>query len=147
MTKIIISKEKYSELFAMISHPVLGVEMGAFEVSVMESKTLVGTVLDMIWWKLIPGVKIKVKWPCGEIVAGPGPSDPRWRDWGGAAYIKFPSADPNDHYRPWLEKNVGKQGWDWDWKIVDRDLSTDQLTIKFRLGKEQYASIVGIMWT
>jgi len=117
------------------------------EVSVMECKTLVGTVLGMIWWKLIPGVKIKVKWPYGEIVAGPGPSDPGWRDWGGAAYIKFPSAGPNDHYRPWLEKNVGKQGWDWDWKIVDNDMSTDKLTIKFRLGKEQYASIVGIMWT
>lgn len=110
----------------------------------MENKTL----LDWIWWKLMPGVKIKVKWPRDEVVAGPGLSDPRWRDWWGvAAYIKFPSADPNDHYRPWLEKNVGKQGWDWDWRIVDKDdMSTDKLTIKFRRGKEQYASIVGVMW-
>ena len=115
----------------------------------IESKPLVEMLLNNIWWKFMPGVKIKVKWPCGEVVAGPGPSDSRWHDWGGAAYIKFHSADPNDHYRPWLEKNVGKQGWDWNWKIVDKDndMSTDKLTIKFRRGKEQYASIVGVMWS
>ena len=42
----------------------------------------------------MPGVVINVRWPKGMIVAGPGPEDPRWKDWGGAAYITFESATP-----------------------------------------------------
>lgn len=28
--------------------------------------------------------------------------------------------DPNDRLRPWLEKNAGKQGQDWDW-VLSKD--------------------------
>jgi hypothetical protein len=53
----------------------------------------------MFWWKFVPGITITVIWPNGEI------SD-----------STLTSSDPNDHYRPWLEENVGKQHWDWDWR-------------------------------
>jgi hypothetical protein len=72
-------------------------------------------IVQKLWWRFMPGVIINVKWPKGMIIAGPGPEDPLWFDYGGAAYIKFESADPNDHYRPWMEKHVGKQGRDWNW--------------------------------
>ena len=102
---------------------------------------------DKLWWRFMPGVAINVKWPKGMIVAGPGPEDPRWHDWGGAAYITFESADPNDHYRPWMEKNVGKQGRDWNWGLAGNDTSENRLTIKFRKSKEQYATLAAIMWS
>ena len=58
------------------------------------------------------------------------------------------SADPNDHFRPWLEQNVGRQGWDWDWRISDitadngqGTIGVDTLDIKSRWGREQYATM------
>jgi len=102
---------------------------------------------DKLWWRFIPGVVINVAWPTGMIVAGPGPEDPRWHDWGGAAYITFESADPNDHYRPWLEKHVGKQGWDWNWGMADRDATDNRLTIKFRQKHAQWATMAALMWS
>lgn len=95
----------------------------------------------------MPGVVVNVKWPRGRIVAGPGPKDPRWRDWGGAAYITFESADPNDHYRPWLEQHVGRQGWDWNWSMANRDATENRLTIKIRQKHAKYATIAAIQWS
>lgn len=104
-------------------------------------------IWEKLWWRFVPGVVINVKWPRGEIVAGPGPNDPRWRDWGGAAYVRFESADPNDHYRPWLEKNVGRQGWDWNWGLAGDDIAKGHLTIKIRQSKSEYATMAGLMWS
>ena len=101
-----------------------------------------GTI-DTFWWKLVPGVEIEVKWPRGEIVIDE--SMPQW-DWtvGPSKYI-VESADPNDHYRPELERLVGIQKWDWDWKVNPNNL--DILTIKFRKGKAKYASYFALKWT
>jgi hypothetical protein len=74
-----------------------------------------------LWWALIPGTVISVKWPRG------------WTDIDHLGN-QFNSSDPNDHYRPWLEKNVGRQGWDWDW---DWKVGNDCLAIKFRKGKRE----------
>jgi len=41
------------------------------------------------------------------------------------------SSDPNEHFREWLESNVGKQGWDWDWRVGPTS-SPDEVWIKFR---------------
>jgi hypothetical protein len=100
---------------------------------------------NAIWWKLMPGTKIKVRWPVGDIVITE--DDPRW-DWllGPSRYI-VQSADPNDHYRLWMEQNVGKQGWDWDWAMTDNDLAENRLTIKFRRGREQHAMMAAMNWT
>ena len=92
-----------------------------------------------LWWYCMPGTTVTVNWPSG------------WTE-GDHLGNQIQSADPNDHFRPWLETNVGKQGWDWDWrmgKITGAQgsgngqtiLSCDTLTIKFRKGKEKYASL------
>ena len=104
-------------------------------------------ILQKLWWRFVPGVVINVRWPSGVIVAGPGPEDPRWHDWGGAAYITFESADPNDHYRPWMEQHVGRQGWDWNWGMADRDATDNRLTIKIRQRHARYATIAAMRWS
>lgn len=50
------------------------------------------------------------------------------------------SSDPNEWYREWLEKNVGSQGWAWDWRIAepvpnenaDGTINETRLTLRFR---------------
>ena len=102
--------------------------------------------IKALWWKFMPGVKIIVKWPTGW-------TDPV--DAAGGGHIQIQSADPNDHYRPYLEEHVGKQGRDWDWRIaplnsmwignVPREVN-DALEIKFRKGKDKYASYCSLKW-
>lgn len=102
-------------------------------------------LINKLWWRLMPGTTIKVRWPVGPITITE--SDPRW-DWtvGPSQYV-VESADPNDHYRMDMEKNVGKQGWDWDWTMMDDDINKNVLTIKFRRGKELWASYFVLKWT
>ena len=83
--------------------------------------------INKLWWKFMPGTIIKVKWPRGAIVYD---TDPGW---------VLQSADPNDHYRPWLERHVGRQGWDWDWRIgqvatTNGERDTIRIKIIFILG-------------
>ncbi len=101
---------------------------------------------ERLWWRFVPGVIINVRWPTGLITAGPGPEDPRWVDYGGAAYVTYESADPNDHYRPFMEKYVGRQGWDWNWGMQDNDIAENRLTIKFRQAKREWAIIAALKW-
>ena len=82
------------------------------------------TITEVLWWKFMPGTIITVKWP-----------------------VDSESSDPNDHYRPWLEQNVGKQNWDWNWRIKIGLFSQDDgVVIKFRKGKEDCASMASLKW-
>lgn len=100
--------------------------------------------MNWIFWYLMPTVEIKLRWPVGEITVGP--DDPGW-DWTlGATYQSYMSADPNDHYRPWLEQNVGRQSWAWDWKIIDNDASANCLTLRVRQDKAKYATMAAMRW-
>lgn len=83
-----------------------------------------------LWWKLVPGKIISVPWPAGWT-----PAD----ELGNSVN----SADPNDWFRPWLTKNVGRQCWDWNWDLGNFDAydGRGELLVKFRLGKTQYASM------
>jgi hypothetical protein len=58
------------------------------------------------------------------------------------------SLDPNDHYRAWLEDNVGKQGWAWDWRIHNSipyySDSEDLLAIRFR--KPEHATMFALRY-
>ena len=91
----------------------------------------------------MPGKEVTVRWPVGWVVLHEDPD--------GSA-VSVDSADPNDHYRPWLEQNVGRQGWDWDWKLgaiaaeSPGVVGFDTLVIKFRKGKEKYATISAMRW-
>lgn len=101
----------------------------------------------------MPGVTIEVPWPTGHIVVND--QDPRWCDMGGAVWVDLGySADPNDHYRPWLEEHVGRQGWDWNWRIGNiappppgLGKTKDTLIIKFRRAKEKHATIAALRWS
>lgn len=107
-----------------------------------------GGVINALWWKFMPGAKVTVKWPTGwtrPVTAA------------GGGFIQMESADPNDHFRPWLEENVGRQGWDWDWRIGKITgaqgsgngpivLASDTLTIKFRQARRKYATMFKLIW-
>jgi hypothetical protein len=62
-------------------------------------------ILSMLWWKFMPGTEIEVRWPFGWVILD---------DDGAGNQTSAESADPNDHYRPYLEKHVGKQCIDWN---------------------------------
>ena len=102
-------------------------------------------VWNRFWWKYVPGVYVTVKWPVGPLIVDY--NDPRWVDLGGAVWIRIDSADPNDHYRLWMETNVGRQGWDWDWDLIDNNVAENRLTIKFRKSKARWATLCGLMWS
>ena len=96
-------------------------------------------IKDKLWWRFIPGVIINVAWPNGPIVKefiDQYKTDEQWL-----------SADPNDHYRPWMEKYVGKQGWDWNWGVCIKDVSENRLTIKIRRMHAKYATIAALWWS
>lgn len=82
------------------------------------------SLLEQLWWRFMPGVTITVRWP---------------RD--------VESSDPNDHYRPWLEQHVGRQGWDWNWRLFGNNAADDQLTIKIRRQHARYATIASMRWS
>ena len=72
------------------------------------------TVPEAIWWRWMPGEEFNLPWPSGEVTVTE--NEPGW-DWTlGTVKQTVQSSDPNDHYRPWLEKNIGRQGWDWQWR-------------------------------
>ena len=98
---------------------------------------------EKIWWRFMPGVIINVAWPKGKVKVGPSHRD--GYSGYGPEFEYVDSADPNDHYRPWLEEHVGKQGWDWNWG--GKDVSLNRLTIKIIKSKAKYASYFAIKWS
>lgn len=92
---------------------------------------------EWLFWKYGKGPTISVKWPVGPISVPNGDNTGMLTE----------SADPNDHYRPWLEKNVGKQNRDWVWGLRDNNVTENRLTIKFRKSKAMYASVATLLWT
>ena len=85
----------------------------------------------------MPGVVINVRWPRGWVVL---------HDDGQGGQTSVDSADPNDHYRPWMEKHMGRQGWDWNWGMADRDATDNRLTIKIRQKYAEHATIAALKW-
>ena len=95
-------------------------------------------IIDKLWWRLMPGVVINLPWPKGWVILHEDPDGSK---------VSAHSADPNDHYRPWLEEHVGRQGWDWNWGMADRDATDNRLTIKIRQKYAGYATIALLRWT
>lgn len=102
-------------------------------------------IREKLWWRFMPGVVVNVAWPKGLIKVGPGHRD-GWSGYG-PEFEYIDSADPNDHYRPWMEQHVGQQGWDWNWGMGDRDASDNRLTIKIRRKHQEHAIIAKLMWS
>jgi len=100
---------------------------------------------EKLWWRFIPGVIINVRWPRGQVKVGPSHRE----GWSGCGeYFEYiNSADPNDHYRPWMEQHVGRQGWDWDWRVGPSvDETKNYLTIKIRRKHAEYATMAAMKW-
>ena len=93
---------------------------------------------EKLWWRFMPGVVINVKWPSGWVVLHEAHDGSK---------VSTESADPNDHYRPWMEDNVGRQGWDWNWGMADRDATDNRLTIKIRQKHAKYATLAALRWS
>jgi hypothetical protein len=104
---------------------------------------------DRIYWRLVDYVEIDAKWPTGVIAVDP--NHPGWYDCG-ATWVEIESSDPNDHYRPFLEQWIGRQGWDWDWHLawhgrnIESGVETGRLTIRMRRKHAIYASHIALMW-
>lgn len=95
-------------------------------------------IIDQLWWRFMPGVVINVKWPKGYVVLHESPD---------GSMVSTESADPNDHYRPWMEQHIGRQGWDWNWGMSGNNVSENQLTIKICKRKAKYATIAALKWS
>jgi hypothetical protein len=97
-----------------------------------------------LWWYLVPGTTIKVRWPRGEVKVGPSHRE----GWSGVGeYFEYVhSADPNDFYREELERLVGRQGIHWDWGLSGNDAADDCLTIKICRGKDKWAAYFLLKW-
>jgi len=102
-------------------------------------------IKDKLWWRFMPGAVINVAWPTGQVKVGP--SHREGYSGYGPEFEYVDSADPNDHYRPWMEEHVGKQGWDWNWGLSGTDVSLNRLTIKIRQKHEKYATIAALRWS
>ena len=102
-------------------------------------------IIEKLWWRFMPGVVINVAWPKGQIKVGPSHRD-GWSGYG-PEFEYVDSADPNDHYRPWMEENIGRQKWDWDWGMAGSDAAENRLTIKIRKSKAAYATIAAMRWS
>lgn len=85
-------------------------------------KTFLCVLRKRIWWGLVPGVNVNIKWPTSG------------------------SYDPNDFYRPWLEEHAGKQYIAWDWDIIGPDFHNGELTVRFRIDKKEYATLLKLKW-
>ncbi len=99
---------------------------------------------ERLWWRWVPGVLINVAWPVGDVVVTE--NHPLW-DWtvGPSKYV-VESADPNDHYRPEMEKLIGRQGWHWNWGMCGNDVLENRLTIKIVKSKAKYATVLALKW-
>jgi hypothetical protein len=116
---------------------LLGVE---FNLARHEIHYRLGNLWDWAWWKFVPGTVIDVKWPSGWVVLHTMPDGSK---------TSVESSDPNDHYRPWIEQHVGKQRWDWNWRVSRASTGQfdyDTVQIKVRKKKEKFASMMLLLW-
>jgi hypothetical protein len=52
------------------------------------------------------------------------------------------AGEPNEHYRPWLEQHVGKQGVDWNWNLNMNIV--DLIDIGF--ANKEHATLFELTW-
>ena len=57
-------------------------------------------------------------------------------------FMRKGDAEPNEHYRPWLEENVGEQGVSWNWQIHSVD--GNELSIDF--ANKEHAILFELKW-
>lgn len=107
---------------------------------------VINALLKFFWWQWVPKVETVLPWPSGWVVLD---------EHADGSKVSTDSADPNDHYRPWLESNVGRQYWDWDWEPVLGPVQGNQrgswqtkdgVRLFVRQDKGKYATIATLKW-
>lgn len=91
------------------------------------------TMVSKLWWKFMPCVTVCINWPASVDYNAVG------------RFNIFQQA--NIHYRPWLEQNIGKQGWDWDWGICRSNLLDRKITVRIRKKHAKFISMALLKWT
>ena len=98
-----------------------------------EIKKRTANLISICQWQYWLRTEIVVNWPHGWT-----PQD----HLGNSAL----SSDPNEWYREWLETNVGRQGWSWDWRSTMLHPEVhDALVIKFRRAED--ATMFALKWS
>ena len=88
---------------------------------------------------------IMVRWPVGAIIVDHDHA--KWDSSLGSQRQEIYSADPNDHYRPELERHVGEQGLDWQWRYPVNNMADTQIGIEFAPWTRSWASYFALKWT
>ena len=92
-----------------------------------EIKKRTANLVSICQWRYWLKTEIEIAWPNGWT-----PQD--------LLGNSSQTSDPNEWYREWLEDNVGRQGWAWDWRASRTHTGSgddwfdfkDTLRIKFR---------------
>lgn len=89
------------------------------------------SLTDFLWWKFMPGIIISVPMPINIITLG---------------HHKIADHSPYNCML-WLEKNIGKQTWDWDCgSLSTADGLNCELVIKIRRKYASKATLIGLLW-
>lgn len=98
-------------------------------------------IVDKLKWKMFAGPSILLRYPEHKEFTVDH-SLPYWIDLGGAVNIKISSSSPDIHYRPYLEKHVGKEGFDWVWRIYDKNPNDTMIELKLHKRKHRWLAIL-----
>lgn len=109
---------------------------------------------DAVKWRCMRGGVVSLHWPKIEKVNSTSQAV-NWLILEVEQLPRIYSDCPNLHYRPWLEKYVGKEGCDWMWRhkvgcgvfiSPDYHRRHDRLEIKLRKNKSKWASLLLLKW-
>ena len=89
-----------------------------------------GGIFPSLLWKFWLRQEVEIPWPHGWT-----PQD----HLGNSAL----TADPNEWYREWLEKHVGRQNWTWDWDIGS---TGDPYTLVLKFRNPKHATLFTLTW-
>lgn len=84
----------------------------------LNTRTL--NLFTILWWKFVPGSTVVITDPDFRQWTHGWPTDPR------------PRSNFTQTFSDYLAENIGKHGWDWNWKFVE----PDKIAIKVRKSKE-----------
>lgn len=104
-----------------------------------EIKKRTANLVSICQWRYWLRTEVEVAWPSGWT-----PQD----HLGNSAL----TADPNKWYREWLETNVGRQGWAWDWRIgkinwPDKSIVGIKDTLKIKFRDPKMATMFILKWS
>jgi len=96
---------------------------------------IINQISNRFWWQ----TKITIPWPIEVHVIG--------KHQGEDIRVTTEGDHPTRSIKPWLERNVGKKGIDWDWEFIGRRYLQRSIIIKLRPGISNAATLISLRWT